>query len=173
MTPDEKQKARSLIELAQLSQSIENQLMESDGLITPEIELAIMELEKNLTTKADAYGFVLRKLESESTFYKLRAEQLSQMSDHLKNVATKMKDRAKAAMLSMGVSKIEGDEVTLSLAKGRGAVCVSDITALPRDCIIETVQIKADKEKIGALLREGIPVSGASLDETWTIRIKP
>lgn len=170
---NDNERAKSLIQLAQLSQTIENLLIESNGEITPHIETMLEELETNLISKADSYGFVIRKLESEAEFYNYRATKLSEIASYMQGTATRMKERAKRAMLQMGVNKIEGEETTITLAKGQGKVEIVDSQLLPPDCVSTMLNIKPDKEKIGRLLRDGVNVPGAVLDDSWTLRIKP
>ena len=170
---EDKARAKSLIQLSQLAQAIENQLIENNGELTDSLMALLAELENGLATKTDSYGFVIRKLESEAEFYNYRATKLAEIASHMQGTATKMKERAKLAMIAMGINKLEGDEVTITLSTGPGKVEVVAIDSLPKDCVTTTVNIKADKEKIGRLLRDGVSVPGAVLDESWTLRIKP
>lgn len=169
----ENQKNRSLIQLAQMAQSIEDQLILSEGLINPELEKMLTELESSLTTKTDAYGYIIRKLEAEADFYNHRATKLAEMASHLTSTATRLKDRAKEAMKRMNVSKLEGEEVKFSLSRGAGKVVIDELDKLPSNLVKTNIDIKPDKEKIGQLLRDGSRVTGAHLEESWTLRIKP
>lgn len=90
---------------------------------------------------------------------------------------TRSAEGVKALMLSLmsaaDLPKLVLPEATVSVGKGRDAVDVTDIDALPQGFFV--TERKADKEAIGAALKAGNEVPGAALrtgDAVLTVRIK-
>jgi hypothetical protein len=68
-----------------------------------------------------------------------------------------------AAMDALALPKIELPDVTVSLAKGRATLIVTDETMMPEEFLAMTTTYKPDKDAIKKAIESGAHVPGATL----------
>lgn len=157
----------SLIELAREAQHLLSLLEDSGGEITPELEYALELNRADLTTKAEAYAHLLDRIPAVATYWKQQRDQAAKVAQGLALLEERLKDHIKAGMLTMGVTKLEGESVKFSISPSKPALVVGDV---PPEYLITVTTLAPDKERIRADLEAGIEVPGAELVQGVTLR---
>lgn len=141
-------------------------------------ELAIQEtldlIEGDFEEKANAIIQFVNSLDKtmvEPIDYEIK--RLQQRKKTLQNRQKQMRDYLRQNMQASGINKIESPFFTITLAKARQVVHVTDESALPDSMISVKTEIKPNKTEILKALKEGEEVPGAELvyGET-SLRIK-
>jgi hypothetical protein len=92
-------------------------LVDADGELTEEMELAMLISQSELTNKAEAYALRILEFDGEMEILKAEAERLSKRAAGFKRTADRLKELIKSAMIQFNVPKIKTTKVTLSLRK--------------------------------------------------------
>jgi hypothetical protein len=100
-------------------------LLECDGDITaPEAEKVVMkwfdEVGEDLTDKLEAYGEVIREMESRALVRRMEGERLLAQAKVQENSAEGLKERLLWFMNDRGLGKVETDKFRFSVAKNGG-----------------------------------------------------
>lgn len=132
-------------------------LIESNGLVTQEIESRMAEIQAQLQTKVDSYYHIMIGLEGTAEDLKTRAKEFSNAAKALESASDRLRDYAKQTMVTNGVERISGELVEFQVRKTRPRTQIN-IEELPEEFIqfIPT----PDKEAIEAALKEGKKVPG-------------
>lgn len=161
-------KSLSLIvsEVAQL----EAMLIESDGEITPEIESMLAVREIQLPEKVDRYASVIERFDLIEEFYKEKADQIYKLAKAAGTVSIRCKENLKASMMDLNVSELTGNEIKFKLSPSNPSVEIVDQSKLNGSYLITETITKVDKKRIGEDLKLGVPVDGAELRQTFSLR---
>ncbi|CAB4152619.1 Siphovirus Gp157 [uncultured Caudovirales phage] len=159
----------SLRELVQSSQSIVEALIESNGELSPEMELQLQNLEVALPAKIDSYSFILEKLEAEEEFWKAKAKQLTAVAKGCSNVRDRIKESLKQAAVQLGKDELVGNDVRFKISNSKPKLVIDESQVDEAYKIIVTTK-EIDKKRIEEDLKLNVPVQGASLVETKSIR---
>lgn len=159
--------SKSLVQITSEVNQLAVMLLESQGLITPEIENALAVKEIALPEKVDNYSYILDRIESEIEFYKKRAEMFDQAASTLNNAKKRLKDRLEYAMNEMGVTELVGNEIKFKRMNSKSKLVIDDeemidvkyksektVTVIDKDALYE--DLKRDSKVVGAHLE---PVS--------------
>lgn len=102
------EKGMTLYELTAEMAAIEDELYESGGELTPELEQEMTETRESLMSKVDGYNALVQKLGAMAESAKKETERLTK----LRRVAEKAKERVKARLLwnmnVFGLDRLEG-----------------------------------------------------------------
>lgn len=161
--------SETLFALVATANGIENMLLETAGEITPEIEAALAVVDVNLPAKVDSYAFVIDRLEAQEAFWKLKANELYKIASSCKTARERIKDSIKDAISALGADEIRGNEVRFKMANSRPRLVI-DEDALPKEYMMQIIHLEADKKRIEEDLKLGIPVEGATYQETKSLR---
>jgi len=158
--------------IVQLSLKIQAELARSGGELTPELEEELNQVKDALGRKVDGYAAVIERLGPEEEYWRKRAARCEKTAAGIAEFKERLKDRVRAAMLSMQVKRIEGRESRFVLSPGRPMLLFSE-KAIPKEYFIRTEDWIADKEKIRADLEAGKEVKGAKLLESLKLLTYP
>ena len=150
--------------------NLERALIESDGIISPEVEQMLAVRELDLPEKVDGYAFIIDRLESMEDFYKQRAEMFLKASRTLQNSKESLKERLKFAMQELGTNELFGNDVRFKGAHTKGSLVIEDKDAVPVEYKTEVVTTEIDKKKIKADLDSGKEVPGARIEPGYSLR---
>lgn len=117
-------------------------------------EMLVQEFE-GLESKADKFGFVLKKLEAEELHFKHMSSFFDKKATVRKNQYNKVKDRIKTVMDTLNLKELSGESFKLKLGKKSHSLEVDDLT----DTQMETVPEKYKKTKTtinNSLLKEDL-----------------
>ena len=93
---------------AQMAQ-IEDELMENEGDLTPELDLARTENRESLAAKADALGAVCRKLAATAAAAKAEIDRLTKIKRAAENGQKRLKENILYCMNVFEYDKLEGE----------------------------------------------------------------
>ena len=150
---------------------LENQLMENEGEITPEIEKALEINKDELNKKSGGYISVINKLSSEIDFIDAEVKRLQELKKVRKNAQNRLKNAIKDAMLIYDIDKIELPLNKISLRKSESVQITCDINDLPSD--MKKIKVEAiSKTEIKKMLKAGRVVEGVEIVENKNLQIK-
>ncbi len=161
--------SESLRALVAQANEINQQVMEGDGVLTPELEAMLSEIELKLPQKIDAYAVIMERSEIEEAYWKEKARQCSEMAKRYSGVRSRLKDNIKFAMEQLGMSEAVGNEVRFKLTRSKPQLVINE-DFLDSKYLVETIVKSVDKKAIEADLKEGKEVEGATLMEVFALR---
>ena len=167
------QKNNSLYELSVQLAIVQDEIVNDEGVISPELEAELDRLLPAITDRASNLGRWLRNIdgniesvESEITRLKKRKE----VNDHLKD---RLKAYLKDSMEKAGMDKIDTGIMVLAIQKNPTSVELIDETVIPaayKDVIPE--QYVISKKRILEALKTGEEVKGAVLRQGTHLRLR-
>ncbi len=144
----------SLYELTADLHEIERALIDSEGELTPEIELKLAALDIEVAEKVDGYRCVVARFESDARAIEEEQRLLTAKKQAVVNAATRLKERLKAYMDERGLTEIKGIVWKAAIQKNGGKPALKVLvepTELPRQYQV----ISADTEALRAGIRAG------------------
>ena len=161
-----KQSLRTLVEI---SNTVLNQLIESGGELTPEMEAQLAQVEINLPVKVDGYAAIMERLEMEEAYWKEKAAKFIAVARGCTNVRDRLKESLKFAMSELGTTEILGNDVKFKLSNSKPKMII-DPDTIDKAYTMQVTTTEIDKKRIEEDLKMGVPVQGARLEETKSIR---
>jgi len=161
----------NLFKIEQQYIDLTEQLIESEGELTPELEQALNITLTEFETKSIAYGHVIRKLDAECDIIDSEIKRLQSIKRSRESASERLKTRIKQAMELFDMPKIETPLIKLSFRKSE-SVEVEDINSLP--AMYKTIKIveTPDKKLIKDSLKLGKEIPGCKLVENNNLQIK-
>lgn len=159
----------SLYSLVNEAQALFEVLSENNGELTPELEAKLTNLEVNLPIKIDAYNVILERAEIEENYWKKKAESMLAVAKGCKNIRERLKEQLKLSAIHLGKSELVGNDVKFKISNSKPKLIVneSEIESIYKFDVVTT---EIDKKRITEDLAIGVPVRGAFLEETKSIR---
>jgi len=108
-------------------QDIENLILESEGMISDEIEEKLIDNEADLSIKLDGYEKFSRYLKGQIGYLKSTEAQYAKRRKTIENSIIRIRDRMLNAMLVLGKSKVKTVEYSFSVGETEKWNIVSDI----------------------------------------------
>lgn len=161
--------SKSLIALVKEAQTLFQVLAENGGELTPELETMLANIDVKLPEKIDAYKVMLDRAEAEEAYWRKRADEMQSIARGLANLQASLKDRLKFVARETNQSELVGHEYKFKIANGKSKLVI-DEKKLDTAYMMQVVTQEIDKKRIEEDLRIGVPVAGASLEETKSIR---
>lgn len=162
---------KSIYQISNELQLIQNQLIEQDGEYTEEQINALAISETELETKAVNYSFVIKDLDDDVEAINNEIKRLTQLKKARENASERLKNTISFYMDKFGRDEIKTPIVKLSFRKSE-AVNVEDVNALPSDFKVVKVTEQADKAKIKEALKNGESIIGCSIVSNKNLQIK-
>ena len=143
--------------------NILGEVAENEGVITDEQIKALDIFKGDFKEKAQAICHVRRHIESDVDYWRGVKAAADAKIKALNNRKDRLENYLMNSMKLINVEKISGDRYmfSISITKGRDAVCVKDIDMLPEGFYKK----QPDKTKIKKALDAGESVVGASLEK--------
>lgn len=164
---------KTLFTIGQEYLSIEEQLIENEGELTPELEQALTLNKEELSVKGQNYIAMIRKLESDAEIAQTEMKRIAQWAKVKQNAANRLKENLFNAMTAFGIDKIEMQFTTLSLRNNPPSVVLEiDEKQLPERFIRKVESISADKVKLKEALQAGEVIEGVRLEVKKSLSIK-
>lgn len=162
---------QSLISLIQEGQSIVDQILENNGEITPAIEEQLATNEMLVAGKVDRIVYFLEAIERQYKYFSLKSLELQRMSMKLKSSEKQFKEYLKMCFKFHDTKAVYGISHKISTYKIKPTVVIDDSLAIPMMFKKAVVTYEIDKEKIREALMRGEKVEGASLKESYALRV--
>ena len=160
----------NLMTMASEANALEQLIFESGGELNETLETWMAEISTGITTKADAYYFMMQKLEATAEMFSYRASQNANAAKSLTNAVSSMKERIKAAMMIMGTDEVKGSEIRFKLQNSTPRLVVENESVLPAKFFVTETITTLDKKSVTTAIKAGEVVDGARLEETKSLR---
>lgn len=148
-----------------------NSIIENDGEITPEQELALTINKDQLQSKSESYAYVIKQMDAECDIIDLEIKRLQQAKKVRENTVERLKATLSNAMQLFEVDEIKTPLIKLNFRKSESVV-VYDTNSLPQ--MYKTIKVTEtpDKAKIKEAIKQGETVVGAELVINQNLQIK-
>ena len=146
----------SLFQIEQEYLNLTEAIMEAEGVLTPEIEQSLIINEKQLTTKAVNYGFVVKQIEYNNAAIKAEIDRLNKLKKVNDNVIERLKKAISEAMSLYEVEEIKSEIMKINFRKSTAVVQEFedvDIDALPDNLKTVKTTVNPNLKEIGDVLK--------------------
>jgi esterase/lipase len=150
-------------------QTLFNQLEESEGLITPEQEQALVITRAELQQKSLNYVHFIKKMESDLELAKVYEEQVKAFKNRKQKTIDRLKESLLNAVTQFG--DIETEIFTIKTRKSE-SVTITDENSLPVEAINVKTTRTPDKVKIKEIIKKEGSIPGAELTQNVSLAIK-
>jgi hypothetical protein len=148
-----------------------NQIIESGGEVTPELELALTINKDQLQSKSESYAYIIKEMDAECDIIDLEIKRLQQCKKVRENTIDRLKSTLTTAMNVFEVPEIKTPLIKINFRKSE-SVIVMDVNDLPKEYKVVKVTEQADKVKIKEALKAGESILGCELVVNQNIQIK-
>lgn len=148
-----------------------NQIIESDGEVTPELELALAINKDQLQSKSESYAYIIKQMDAECDIIDLEIKRLQQCKKVRENTIDRLKSTLTTAMNVFEVPEIKTPLIKINFRKSE-SVIVMDVNDLPKEYKVVKVTEQADKVKIKEALKAGESILGCELVVNQNLQIK-
>lgn len=160
--------SKSLREIVNITSNIENMLIEANGEITEEIEQLLAIKDVQLPQKVDSYSLITDRFEKIEEYYKIKAAEFMAISKAASKVQDRLKEGLKLAMKDMGITELNGIDYRFKLSASNPKVVIDDESQI-EDAYCAFVK-KPESKRIAEDLKLGLPVKGAHLEPSYSLR---
>lgn len=154
------------------ARDLELAIIDSGGVISPELEAQIFSLDLNRAEAIDMARALLGRISSASEHWKARATEMYNVAKGLSLLEVRYKNYIKDLMIDARVSDIYGAEYRFKLSELKPKAVFND-AELPREFLKEIIDYVPDREKILDALTTGVEVPGARLEPVHSLRQYP
>lgn len=144
--------------LALLDQAID----EETGLVRPEFEKALAELEGTIEAKLEGCAKALKMLASDAESLEAEVARLEKRRSSLMNNADRLKEYMRTNMIVSKIDKLKTKLFTIYLSKPKDHVVIENMELVPEQ-FLKPQPAKPDLMKIKEQMQEGLNVPGARL----------
>jgi phosphoribosyl-ATP pyrophosphohydrolase len=142
----------------------------NEGEITDEVAPMLEIVEANLQEKAVNYAFMIKHYEDRGSLIAAEIKRLQGLKAKADKTAEKLSDRIASAMQEFGITKVEGETITLSFRKSTAIEIEAE-----EQLNVEFMKFSKpvpDKTAIKKAIEEGREVIGARLVTNQNLQIK-
>ena len=148
-----------------------NQLIESGGECSPELELQLTINQEQLEQKARGYGFVVKQMESDVTIIDAEIKRLNELKKARLKTIDRLETTVSQAMQLYQINRLETPTLKISFRKSE-SVEIDDESAISFAYLKEKITYTIDKAMIKEAIKKGEVVAGARLQQNQNIQIK-
>lgn len=160
-----------LYEIEQQYILLAEKIIENDGEVDEQTELALQINKENLEAKGRGYGFVIKTAESEIDIIDAEIKRLQSFKTSRVKLVGKLKETLSDAMQLFEIEKIEAPTLKISFRKSESVEVDSNL--LLDDEFLETkISKTANKTKIKEAIKRGETVVGARLQTNMNLQIR-
>lgn len=150
-------------------------LEENGGEATQEVLDALEITREAFNKKAEAYAYIILKLDSEVDVIAAEIKRLQELKKSKDNSSTRLREALTAAMILFGEEDAKGirryNTPTIALSTRRSeSVSIDDEKAIDSRYLITKHEVS--KTLIGEAIKNGIEVNGASIKTKYSVQIK-
>lgn len=161
----------TLPEIFKKAMQLENDLIDSGGELSPDLEKAHIEIMTELALKGESYALVVERLGNAQEYYEAKAEKYKKIARGVERTRGFLKNSLKTAMTELGVKELSGPDIKIKLQNSPEALEIVDEALIPSH--MKKVVVSPDTALIKASLKQGETVPGASLKQDTHIRFYP
>jgi hypothetical protein len=165
----------NLYEITQDQLQIIALLEENGGEFTPEVAEAIAITQEAFEKKAEAYSYLILKMEGESDMIGAEIKRLQALKKTKDNTSERLREALSVAMVAFGREDNKGikryETPTLKLSTRRSeSVQITDEKAIPAAYMV--IKQEVSKTLIKEAINQGIEVTGAQIVTKQSVQIK-
>jgi hypothetical protein len=165
----------NLYEITQDQLQIIALLEENGGEFTPEVAEAISITQEAFEKKAEAYSYLILKMEGESDMIGAEIKRLQALKKTKDNTSERLREALSVAMVAFGREDNKGikryETPTLKLSTRRSeSVQITDEKAIPAAYMV--IKQEVSKTLIKEAINQGIEVTGAQIVTKQSVQIK-
>lgn len=161
--------SNSLFSISAEQRRLIEQLEETGGELTPEIEEALVINESNFVVKVNSYIEAIKREEALAELADQRIKEYMAYKKTHSNIAKRLREAVAYGMNVMGKDKVEVDLHKISF-RASTAVNIIDEVRIPNRYI--KVETKIDKDALRRDLKAGLVVEGAELITNKSLQIR-
>lgn len=150
--------------------SITDQLIESGGELSPEIEQALAINKAEIENKARNYGYVVKSLENDVDAIDEEIKRLNALKLARNKTIDVLKTTVKDAMQLYGIEEIKTSTLKLSFRKSESVEVNQDI--ISESYCNQKIVLTPDKARIKEAIKNGFCVTGANIIINYNLQIK-
>ena len=151
--------------------NLANQLIESGGECSPELELQLTINQDQLEQKARGYGFVVKQMESDISIIDAEIKRLGELKKSRLKTIDRLETTVSNAMQLYQIEKLETTTLKISFRKSE-SVEIDNEGDIPAQFLKEKITYTIDKVAIKEAIKKGEVVIGARLQQNKNIQIK-
>lgn len=136
------------------------------------LELALQEVEENITVKAENMAKLIKNIEGNVKVLKDEEKRLQGKRRALENKIVGIKDYLEYQLRNMDLKKVQGDIFTVAIQKNPPTVKFTDEELIPEKYKEQIITVKIPKKAILDDIKEGIEVPGAEMIQGESLRIR-
>ena len=160
---------RALFHIEQELNAINEELINSGGELSPELETTLAITQEELSNKSANYAIVILKNEADVNILEAEIKRLQALKVPIEATNEKLKEAISNAMLNYGIEKVETPLVKLSFRKSE-SVQVFDEAMLNQKFFNYAPTI--DKTAIKQAIKAGEDVQGARIETKHNLQVK-
>ena len=145
----------SLVALVQESSDIIQALVDAGGELTPELEMALRDIDAKVPVKVDRMNWVIDRLGFEAEFWRLKADEMKKVAKGHENAEQFLRQLVKDLMINHGITSLEGNESRFLLKNREPELIITcEASELPPEFVDEELVVthKINKKKIKEFL---------------------
>lgn len=142
---------------------IEMMLIESGGDMTPELQEKLNSIKPNIDLSAS----MIERCGAHAEHFRKKARAFAEIAQGFEKSESYLKQIIKDDMQAHGVSELLGKDVRFKLSPSKPKLVIDEETL---DSAYQMHVLQPDKKKIEEDLALGVPVQGARLEETKSLR---
>ena len=152
----------TLYELTAEMSAIEDELYESGGELTPELEQELTETKESLLRKVDSYNALMQKLGAMAESAKKETERLTKLKKTAENAQKRVKERLLWNMNVFGLEKLEGNLCKMGIRNSKSLEVDDAVVLEPYLGAVEQLQ-----KKLPDWMTVEVKVSKSALKEAY------
>ncbi len=135
-------------------------------------ELDLLQIDLNNADSVEAYNFLAESIESRAEFYEKEAAYYSGVAKKLSALTKKYKEFVKNVAVESGTDEIRGKSIRFKISKAKPSLVVDDLTKLS-DYMKQKIEMVLDKDRVKQDIELGVPVDGAHIEQSYSLRKYP
>ena len=141
------------------------------GEVNPDALIKLDIADKAFEEKALNYAAFIRAIEGRKTELETEIDRMTAIKKKLDNLSERLRNSLSQACLTTGKTKLNGLHANIAFRKSE-KVIIEDEQEIPDEYKKVKTTFTVDKTAIKYALKNGIPVSGARMEECENIQIK-
>ena len=150
--------------------ALANAIIDQDGEVTENQELALQITNEALQTKGIAYSYLIKSLEYYNEILDAEIKRLQSMKKTRTNLTDRLKYTLKDAMILFGISELKTATLKVNFRKSESVEVNEEI--IDKKWCREKITYTPDKKAIKEAIEQGVEVVGASISYNQNLTIK-
>lgn len=148
-----------------------NSIIENEGELSPEMDLALQINKQQLETKSTNYAYVIKQLDFDCEQIDAEIKRLNSLKKVRTNLSERLKNTISDAMQLYEVEKIESPLMKISFRNSESVEITNESQLADKFLVTKTV-INPDKKAIKDAIKNGELVEGATISYNKNLQIK-